>query len=149
MDKITFGARSGLEVNPVSIGAMRLPDDVIESVELIRNAIDSGLVYIDTCRCYGESEFKLGKALKDGYREKVILSTKSSPWNRKIQDSDDGSAESIIRRIQESLVRLDVEYLDFYQICSLWGIERTSVSLYYCRYSYTRENGYALAGVAA
>jgi len=123
MNKIAFGARSGLELNPVSIGAMRLPDDVIESVELIRNAIDNGLVYIDTCRCYGESEFKLGKALKDGYREKVILSTKSSPWNKKIQDSDDGSAESIIRRIQESLVRLDVEYLDFYQIWSLFNDE--------------------------
>jgi uncharacterized protein len=123
MNKIRFGSRSGLEVNPVSIGAMRLPDDVIDSVELIRNAIDNGLIYIDTCRCYGESEFKLSRALKDGYREKVILSTKSSPWNRKIQDSDDGSADSILRRIEESLVRLDVDYLDFYQIWSLFSEE--------------------------
>ncbi|MCK4981616.1 MAG: aldo/keto reductase [Victivallaceae bacterium] len=123
MNKIQFGSRSGLKVNPVSIGAMRLPDDVIDSVELIRNAIDNGLVYIDTCRCYGESEFKMARALKDGYREKVILSTKSSPWNKKIQDSDDGTADSIVRRIEESLVRLDVDHLDFYQIWSLFNEE--------------------------
>ena len=123
MNKILFGSRSGLKVNPVSIGAMRLPDDVIDSVETLRHAIDNGLIYIDTCRCYGESEFKLARALKDGYREKVILSTKSSPWNKKIQDSDDGSADSILRRIEESLVRLDVDYLDFYQIWSLFNEE--------------------------
>lgn len=123
MNKIPFGSRSGIEINPVSIGAMRFPDDVIDSVEMIRHAIDNGLVYIDTSRCYGESEFKLARALKDGYREKVILSTKSSPWVKKIQDSDDGSADSILRRIEESLVRLDVDYLDFYQIWSLFNEE--------------------------
>ena len=123
MNRLKFGSRSGLEVNPVSIGAMRLPEDIIDSVEVIRHAIDSGLIYIDTCRCYGESEFKLAKALKDGYREKVILSTKSSPWIRKIQDSDNGTADSIVRRIEESLVRLDVDYLDFYQIWSLQNEE--------------------------
>jgi predicted aldo/keto reductase-like oxidoreductase len=123
MKKVPFGSRSGLKVNPVSIGAMRFPEDMIDSIEIIRHAIDSGLVYIDTCRCYGESEFKLARALKDGYREKVFLSTKSSPWIRKIQDSDDGSADSIIRRIEESLVRLDVDYLDFYQVWSLQNEE--------------------------
>lgn len=123
MNKLAFGTRSGLKVNPVSIGAMRLPEDVMDSVEVIRHAIDNGLIYIDTCRCYGESEFKLARALKDGYREKVILSTKSSSWIRKIQDSDDGSADSIVRRIEESLVRLDVDYLDFYQIWSLQNEE--------------------------
>ena len=123
MDKVPFGCRSGLKVNPVSIGAMRLPEDTIDSVEVIRHGIDNGLIYIDTCRCYGESEFKLARALKDGYREKVFLSTKSSPWIRKIQDSDDGSADSIVRRIEESLVRLDVDYLDFYQVWSLQGEE--------------------------
>jgi len=123
MKKTPFGSRSGLEVNPVSMGAMRFPDDAIESIDTIRHAIDNGLIYIDTCRCYGESEFKLGRALKDGYREKVILSTKSSPWNKKIQKSDDGSADSTLRRIEESLLRLDVDYLDFYQIWSMFNEE--------------------------
>ncbi len=121
MNKVAFGNRSGLSVFPVSIGAMRLPEDMIESVELIRYAIDSGLIYIDISRCYGEAELKVGRALRDGYRKKVILSTKSSPWVRKIQPSDDGSADSILRRIEESLLRLDVDCLDFYQIWSIFN----------------------------
>ncbi len=114
-----FGKRSGLQVAPVSIGAMRFPEDCVDSVELIRHAIDSGMRYIDTSRGYGDSEFKLGRALKDGYREKVILSTKCSPWIKKVHPTDDGSADSVRRRIDESLARLDVDYLDFYQV---WNI---------------------------
>ncbi len=119
MELCDFGKRSGLKVAPVSIGAMRLPNDCLDSVELVRHAIDSGMKYIDTSRGYGESEFKLGRALRDGYREKVILSTKSSPWIKKIKDEDDGSSDSIRRRIDEALLRLDVDYLDFYQV---WNI---------------------------
>lgn len=115
-----FGIRSGHKVSPVSIGAMRLPADGIEAVRLIRTAIDKGMVYIDTSRGYGESEFVLGRALRDGYRERVILSSKCSPWIKKVQDSDDGSADSVFRRIQETVLRLDVEYLDFYQV---WNVD--------------------------
>ncbi len=115
-----FGTRSGFSVSPVSIGAMRFPADAVEAVKLIRTAIDRGMVYIDTSRGYGESEFILGRALKDGYREKVILSSKCSPWIKKIQDLDDGSADSVFHRIQETILRLDVEYLDFYQV---WNID--------------------------
>ncbi|MHB9138523.1 MAG: aldo/keto reductase [Victivallaceae bacterium] len=115
-----FGTRSGFNVSPVSIGAMRFPADTVEAVKLIRTAIDRGMVYIDTSRGYGESEFILGRALKDGYREKVILSSKSSPWIKKIQDSDDGSSDSVFHRIRETILRLDVEYLDFYQV---WNVD--------------------------
>ena len=119
MNTKNFGTRSGLEVADVSIGAMRLPADAIDAVELIRHAIDSGMKYIDTSRGYGESELILGRALTGGYREKVILSSKCSPWVRKIKDSDDGSADSVRRRIDETLVRLGVDYLDFYQVWSV------------------------------
>ncbi|MBT7162577.1 MAG: hypothetical protein HN904_07340 [Victivallales bacterium] len=114
-----FGQRSGLQVNPVSIGAMRLPEDCVDSVALIRHAIDLGMVYIDTSRGYGESEFKLGRALKDGYREKVILSSKCSPWIKNVRGDDDTSADSVRRRIEETMTRLDVDCLDFYQV---WNI---------------------------
>ena len=114
-----FGTRCGLQVAPLSIGGMRFPGDVVDAVALIRHAIDSGMRYIDTCRAYGESEFILSRALKDGYREKVFLSTKCSPWIRKIKDSDDGSADSVRRRIEEQMLRLDVDYLDFYQV---WNV---------------------------
>lgn len=104
---------------PVSIGAMRFPGDSSDAVALIRHAIDSGMRYIDTSRGYGESEFVLGRALKNGYREKVILSSKCSPWIKKVRDDDDGSADSVRRRIEETLLRLDVDYLDFYQV---WNV---------------------------
>ena len=114
-----FGKRCGYKVADVSIGAMRLPTDTLEAVELLRYAIDSGMLYIDTSRGYGESEMVVGKALKNGYRKKVKLSSKCSPWNRKIQDTDDGSAASVRHRIDETLLRLDVDYLDFYQVWSV------------------------------
>jgi predicted aldo/keto reductase-like oxidoreductase len=117
--EIDFGKRSGLKVYPVSIGSMRFPQDVDESVALIRQAIDSGMIYIDTSRGYIDSEMKLAKALKNGYREKVILSTKWCPWNLKVEPTDDTSAECTYKRILESMKRLDVDYLDFYQ---LWSI---------------------------
>ncbi len=114
-----FGTRSTLQVTPVSIGAMRFPQDCIDATDMIRHAIDSGMRYIDTSRGYGESEFKLGAALKDGYREKVILSSKCSPWIKKVRDDDDGSADSVRRRIDETLLRLGIDKLDFYQV---WNI---------------------------
>ncbi|MBU1261207.1 MAG: aldo/keto reductase [Planctomycetes bacterium] len=116
---VDFGKRSELKVYPVSIGAMRLPQDDSEAVSLLRQAIDAGMIYIDTSRGYGDSELKLAKALKDGYREKVILSTKWCPWNIKIEPTDDTSAECVYKRLLESMKRLDADYLDFYQ---LWSI---------------------------
>lgn len=114
-----FGTRSGFEVAPVSIGAMRLPEDCLDAVALIRYAIDAGMRYIDTSRGYGESEFKLGAALKEGYRERVMLSSKCSPWIKKVREDDDGSADSVRRRIDESLLRLGVDRLDVYQV---WNV---------------------------
>ena len=116
--QVDFGKRSGLKVYPVSLGAMRLPDEQL-AIPLIRQAVDAGMIYIDTSRGYGDSETKLAKALKDGYREKVILSTKWCPWNLKVQPDDDASAECAYKRLVESMERLDVEYLDFYQIWSI------------------------------
>ncbi len=119
MKEFDFGERCGFQVPRANIGAMRLPKAVDEAVELIRHAIDSGMKYIDTSRGYGDSENKVGKALKDGYRERVILSTKWSPWNMKIEPDDDASAGCTRKRLEESLKRLDVDYLDFYQAWSV------------------------------
>ncbi len=114
-----FGQRSGHQVSALSIGAMRLPKDTDTAIILLRNAIDQGLRYIDTSRGYGESEWVVGQALKDGYRDKVILSTKWSPWITKIAENDDSSSDCVRRRLEESMLRLDVDYLDYYQV---WNI---------------------------
>lgn len=119
-DWIVFGQRSGLKVHRVSIGAMRLPKAADDAVSLMRQAIDAGMIYIDTSRGYGDSEIKVGQSLKDGYRSKVILSTKWSPWIQKVEDTDAPTAECTYKRILESMKRLDVDSLDFYQ---LWNIE--------------------------
>jgi len=116
---VDFGKRSGFKVHPVSIGGMRLPKESDAAVSLLRQAIDAGMIYIDTCRGYADSEIKIGKALKNGYREKVILSTKWCPWNLKVEPTDDTSADCTYKRILESMKRLDVNYLDFYQIWSI------------------------------
>ena len=117
--QIDLGQRSKLKVYPVSIGAMRLPEED-QAISLLRRAIDAGMIYIDTSRGYADSEIKVGKSLKDGYRDKVILSTKWSPWIKKVEPDDDNSAECTYKRIVESMERLGVDYLDFYQI---WNID--------------------------
>ena len=120
LDEHPFGARSGFTVPYASIGAMRLPEKMDDAVALVRQAIDAGMIYIDTCRRYGDSELKLGEALKDGYREKVILSTKWSPWVMGNEPPGDASADCTRRRLEESMERLQVDYLDFYQV---WNID--------------------------
>ncbi len=119
MELRDLGARSGMKVPPVNMGAMRFPRDVKDAVSLVRYAIDAGMRYIDTSRGYAESEWIIGRALRDGYREKVILSTKSSPWIIKLRPDDGPTAATVRRRIEESLLRLDVDYLDYYQV---WNI---------------------------
>ena len=65
-----FGKRSGLKVYPVSMGAMRLPDEDI-AIPLIRQGIDAGLMYIDTSRGYGDSEL-IQRGLTGGDVELLI-----------------------------------------------------------------------------
>ncbi len=116
----SLGARSGLSVPRANIGAMRLPERLDDAVALVRHAIDAGMRYIDTCRRYGESEVKLGEALTDGYREKVILSSKWAPWVMGSETDRRTTADAMRQHLEESMTRLQVDYLDFYQI---WNID--------------------------
>ena len=120
MQEREFGERSGFRIPRANIGGMRLPEDMDEAAALIRHAIDSGMRYIDTSRGYADSELRFAKALKDGYREKVILSTKYAPWSKKPEDFGKGTLADFIRgEIDVQLGRLQVEYLDFYQAWSI------------------------------
>ena len=99
--------RSGLDFTVLGLGGMRLPGLATdEAVKVVRYAIDSGINHIETSRHYGDSEVKIGEALKDGYRERVYLSTKNS--------KRDGP--ECRRELEESLERLQVEKLDFFQM---------------------------------
>jgi len=105
------------EVSVLGFGVMRLPladketekVDEPESVRMMRYAIDHGVNYIDTAYPYheGQSEGIVGRALKDGYRERVKVATKLPVWL--VED-----AEAFDRYLNEQLERLQMEKIDFY-----------------------------------
>ena len=106
----------GDKISILGFGCMRLaggqlrPDEKL-AIEQIRSAIDRGVNYVDTAWPYhgGKSEVILGKALKDGYREKVKLADKLPHWICKtVQEMDE--------ILDEQLKRLDVDVIDYYLI---------------------------------
>jgi len=110
----TFG-KTGEQVSLLGFGAMRLPlgtdgkVDMDKSVQLLRHGIDNGVNYIDTAYVYhdGLSEVAIGKALKDGYREKVLLADKLPGWML----TDEASHQKIF---DEQFKNLDVDVIDMY-----------------------------------
>ena len=125
MQYIPFG-KTGHQVSRLGFGMMRLPvikkDDgtqVIdqdEAIRMLRHGIDNGINYVDTAYGYhgGESEIVTGLGLKDGYRKKVLLTTKLPQWL--VQKEDDYD-----RLLDEQLKKLDVSFLDFYLLHALNG----------------------------
>lgn len=87
------------------IGSRRLSTK--EAVELIQRAIDNGITFLDNSWDYygGESETRVGKALKGGYRERAFVMTKIDGRSRKEAD----------KQLDESLSRLDCGHIDLLQ----------------------------------
>ncbi len=90
MQYVPFG-KLGFDVSRLGMGCMRLPTmqkdgktviDREAAISMIRRGIDKGINYVDTAYGYhnGESEIVAGLALKDGYREKVTLTSKLPVW---------------------------------------------------------------------
>lgn len=114
--------KNGEKVSLLGFGAMRLPVingdnnkvDETEAIRMIRTAIDRGVNYVDTAYVYhnGLSEVAVGKALKDGYREKVFIADKLPIWLAKKE-------EDIDRLFNTQLERLGVDCIDMYLIHSL------------------------------
>ena len=114
--------KTGLDASVLGIGCMRLPIvegdsdkiDYKKSTEMIRYAIDHGVNYVDTAYPYhgGNSETFLGEALKDGYRERVLLITKAPTWLLNEQADFD-------KYLDEQLEKLQTDHLDIYLMHAL------------------------------
>ena len=80
-----------------------------EAVEGVRRAIELGLSYVDTSPLYGDSERRVGLALRDGWREKIYLQTKTGTHPER---KGDYSAEATRWSVENSLRLLGTDYLD-------------------------------------
>lgn len=116
MDQITLSS-TGLKVSRLCFGTMTFggQTDEAASFKMVDRCLDAGIDFFDTANVYtgGSSEVFLGRALK-GRRDKVILASKVS---NKVGDAPDqkGLSRAAIRRgIDESLKRLETDYLDIY-----------------------------------
>lgn len=102
--------RTGVQVSLVGLGGWHLGFDYIDedlSTRIVRTAIDNGINFMDNCWDYNEgaSEIRMGKALRDGYRDRVFLMTKI----------DGRTKEDAAKQLDESLKRMQVDHIDLVQ----------------------------------
>ena len=126
--------RTGLKVSPICLGTDNFanPTSEDESVNIINCAIDNGINLIDTANSYaaGECEKIIGRALKaSGRRVDVILATKVYyPVGNKGIDDRGNSRKHIMKACEDSLRRLQTDYIDIYQthrVCMETDLEET------------------------
>src|SRR5678816_3611658 len=101
---------SGVQVSLIGLGGWHLGFNYIRdslSIRIIRTAIDNGINFMDNCWDYNEgaSEIRMGKALRDGYRERVFLMTKI----------DGRTKEEATKQLDESLRRMQTDHVDLVQ----------------------------------
>src|SRR5438552_14350739 len=109
--------RTGEKVSAIGLGGYHIGKqaDEAESITIIRSAIDRGLTFMDNCWDYngGASEIRMGRALRDGYRQRVFLMTKI----------DGRTRETAARQIDESLKRLLTDRIDLMQFHEVIRLE--------------------------
>src|SRR6202166_1963163 len=101
---------TGRLVSAIGVGGFHLAGhgaDEAESIRIVRAAIENGITFLDNCWDYngGESEVRMGKALRDGYRQKAFLMTKIDGRNK--------AAATV--PLNESLRRLQTDRIDLLQ----------------------------------
>ena len=101
--------RTGEKVSAIGLGGYHIgvPRDEEEGIRLIRTAIDRGVTFMDNCWDYhdGNSEVRMGKALREGYRDKVFLMTKIDGRTKRLAT----------KQIDDSLHRLRTDRIDLMQ----------------------------------
>jgi aryl-alcohol dehydrogenase (NADP+) len=113
--------RTGIRVSPFALGTMMFGKggnpDHNECLRIIHKSLDFGINFVDSADAYnrGESEEILGKALK-GRRDGVVLSTKVYHPMGDDPNQQGGSRRWIMRAVEDSLRRLQTDYIDLYQL---------------------------------
>ena len=101
--------KTGEKVSAIGLGGYHIghPPDPADGIGIVRRAIDRGITFMDNCWDYhgGESERRMGVALRDGVRQKVFLMTKF----------DGRTKDATARQINESLERLQTDHIDLIQ----------------------------------
>src|SRR4051812_45076320 len=109
--------RTGEKVSAIGLGGFHIgqPKDEAEGIRLIRTAIDRGINFMDNSWDYhdGGSEERMGRALRDGYRQRVFLMTKI----------DGRTRDSVTKQIEESLRRLQTDHVDLMQFHEVLRME--------------------------
>ena len=112
--------RTGIKVSPYALGALALGTyignpDPEDSARIIHKALDAGINFVDTADAYGESEVVLGQALK-GRRDNVVLATKFGRPAGEDPNEQGASRRWIMTAAENSLRRLQTDYIDLYQL---------------------------------
>jgi aryl-alcohol dehydrogenase-like predicted oxidoreductase len=121
MEQRTLG-RTGVQVTPLCLGAMMFgawgETDHDAAIRIIHRALDGGINFIDTADVYsrGESEEIVGKALRGGRRENVVLATKFHGTMGDDPNEAGNSRRWIMREVEASLARLQTDWIDLYQV---------------------------------
>ncbi len=101
---------TGEKVSAIGLGGFHLGKPEVDealAIRIVRTAVDEGVTFLDNCWDYndGLSEIRMGKALRDGYRERVFLMTKV----------DGRTKREAAKQLDESLRRLQVDCIDLVQ----------------------------------
>ena len=99
---------TGQPVSMLGLGGYHIGDpSEAEAIKIVRTAVDNGITFMDNCWDYhnGDSEVRMGKALRDGYRQKVFLMTKI----------DGRDAKTAAEQVDQSLQRLQTDHIDLLQ----------------------------------
>ncbi|WP_313695761.1 aldo/keto reductase [Halorarum halobium] len=123
--RYTTLGRTGLEVSRLCLGCMNfgseqpwMMNDRAASVDLIHEALDAGINFLDTANVYstGESEEIVGEAIDSTNRDELVLATKVYGDMREGPNGGGLSRKHVIDQCEASLDRLGVEYVDLYQL---------------------------------
>lgn len=106
MKKVIFG-KTGLLVSRIAFGGipiMRISTSL--AVEVVKESLNLGINFIDTATAYADSQEKIGLAIDGIPRHELVLATKSTASDK----------ETILKHIDNSLIKLKTDYIDIYQL---------------------------------